>query len=295
MPCYNPLKAYQLTNGEIKFHETRNVQRELKLPCGQCIGCRLERSRQWAVRCMHEARMYEQNCFITLTYAPEHVPKRGSLDYSVFQKFMKRLRKHTGPERVRFYMCGEYGETEHRPHYHACLFGYDWPDKTFFRTTPTGEKLYRSETLEKLWPYGFATTGTLTFESAAYVARYCTKKITGHNAKDHYKRQDAEGEYELEPEFGHMSLKPGIGAAWLAKYGNTDVWPFDHVITRGMETKPPKYYDKILKRTNPDRFAEIQESREVTAAQWAADQTPDRLAAKEQVKRAQLRQLKRTL
>ena len=158
MPCFHPLTAYQSSDGSISFVERKggDIVRSLSLPCGQCVGCRLERSRQWAMRCMHEASLYSRNCFITLTYNNEHLPSDNSLQYPDFQKFMKRLRKRfNGVDRsanpdsndqfpIRFYMCGEYGETFGRPHYHACLFNFDFPDKTLYRRSPSGSFIYRS-------------------------------------------------------------------------------------------------------------------------------------------------------
>jgi hypothetical protein len=133
MPCYFPITAWRSKDGKneagkwpVVFKPTAGyLDKELKLPCGRCIGCRLERSRQWAVRCVHEASLHEKNCFITLTYSPENLPKDGSLDVSHFQKFMKRFRKRFGPG-IRFFHCGEYGESLSRPHYHACIFGFDF-------------------------------------------------------------------------------------------------------------------------------------------------------------------------
>ncbi len=131
MPCYHPLSAFQCADGSIVFHERRwyNTVKTLSLPCGQCIGCRLERSRQWAMRCMHEAQLHENNCFITLTYDNTHLPSDGSLHYKDFQLFIKRLRKKFGNTRIRYYMAGEYGENFGRPHFHACIFGHDFHDK----------------------------------------------------------------------------------------------------------------------------------------------------------------------
>ena len=170
----------------------------LEIPCGQCIGCRLERSRQWAIRISHEASLHEHNSFITLTYNNENLPKDLSLDVTHFQKFLKRLRAHTEDpdsdlypnilsqsKKPRFFHCGEYGEKFARPHYHACMFDLDFADQKHWKTI-NGNKHYTSETLEKIWPFGFSTIGDVTFESAAYVARYVTKKITGKNALHHY-------------------------------------------------------------------------------------------------------------
>lgn len=206
---------------------------------------------------------------------------------------MKRLRK-AYPYTIRYFMGGEYGEQDWRPHFHACLFNHDWNDKTYWQTTETGNKLYRSEQLEQLWPYGHSTTGALTFQSAAYVARYCTKVVNGDLAEDHYKRYDNLGEYQLTPEYGKMSLKPGIGANWLELY-KPDVYNFDHIIVNGQECTPPKYYDKLLKREDPELLAELKERREWTAYQRRDDNTPERLHAKQQVQQARYEQLKRKL
>lgn len=243
---------------------------------------------------MHEAKMHTSNSFVTLTYSDEHLPHRGQLVYDHYQRFMKRLRKQTGPNRVRFYMGGEYGETTWRPHFHACLFGIDWDDKLLHKTNAQGDKIYTSARLEQLWGMGFCTTGAVTFESAAYIARYCCSKRTGKEAEHWYKRVDADGEYQLTPEFNRMSLKPGIGANWLHKYKD-DVYNYDHVIVRGKETTPPKYYDTLLKRIDADKMDAIKTQRELDGYQRRDDNTPERLAVKEQVTRAAIKQLQRNL
>lgn len=242
---------------------------------------------------MHEASLHDNNSFVTLTYSEEHLPYRGMLEYPAFQKFMKRLRKVAGPSGVRFYMCGEYGSENWRPHFHACLFGWDFADKTYWRKSDSGEKLYRSALLEKLWPFGMAEVGAVTFESAAYVARYCVQKVTGHNAAAHYARVDKDGPYSLPPEFNHMSLKPGIGARWFEKY-KSDVYTFDHVIVRGKECKPPKYYDTLFSRANPEEFEDLKFLREVDARERFEDNTDARLAVKEIVTRSRANQLFRS-
>ena len=177
-----------MSDGSVKFvsRNKAGVEGTLELPCGQCIGCRLERSRQWAMRCLHEASLYDRNAFITLTYDDSHLPPGGSLSYPDFQRFMKRLRRRIG-SKVRFYAGGEYGEQGTiRPHFHACLFGYDFPDKVFFKRSASGDKLYTSKLLESLWPYGISSVGDVTFQSAAYIARYCVAKRTGDAAKSWY-------------------------------------------------------------------------------------------------------------
>ena len=279
------------------FCERGDIVATLLLPCGRCIGCRLERSRQWAVRILHETKSHDQNCFLTLTFDEEHCPRNRSLDYSVFQKFMKRLRKEFSGKRVRFFMCGEYGEQFDRPHFHACVFGVDFDDKVLIRgERGSVDALYRSGRLERLWPFGFSSIGRVTFESAAYVARYCVKKVNGDLAKDHYSMVDLEtGEiYEKTPEFAHMSLKPGIGALWLEKF-QSDVYPRDYVVVRGHESKPPRYYDARFKKVNPDKFEEICFKRELDARKRLDNNTPERLAVREEVAKARSNLYKRSL
>lgn len=298
MPCYHPLSAYQCADGSIVFQERRwfNTVKTLSLPCGQCIGCRLERSRQWAMRCMHEAQTHEKNCFITLTYDNTHLPSDGSLHYKDFQLFIKRLRKKFGNSRIRYYMAGEYGENFGRPHFHACIFGHDFHDKKLWKRSPSGSMLYRSDDLETLWPFGYSSIGDVNFESAAYVARYIMKKVTGHNAKNHYTETDQEtGEItNRKPEFNKMSLKPGIGYEWYSKYKN-DVYPHDYVIIKGKKVKPPKFYDKKYKSDYPYEFDEILYKREINGKLNSEDNTVERLIVKEKVQNAKLQKLKRNL
>jgi len=298
MPCYYPLRAYQCSDGHIVFYESKrhDTVKTLSLPCGQCIGCRLERSRQWAIRCMHEAQMHTQNCFITLTYNDAHLPSDRSLHYRDFQLFIKRLRKRYPGRKIRYYMAGEYGENFGRPHFHACLFGIDFDDKKLWKRTSANSMLYTSRDLEILWPFGYSSVGDVTFESAAYVARYIMKKVTGKNAKEHYTEIDPEsGEITTrKPEFTKMSLKPGIGYEWYKQY-TSDVYPHDYVVIRGKKVKPPKYYDKKYKIDQPYEFDELLYIREKSAKLHFEDNTPERLLVKEQVAKAKLQKLKRNL
>ncbi len=253
----------------------------ITVPCGSCIGCRLDRSRAWAIRCVHEAQLHETNCFITLTYDEKHLPKDGSLSLGDFQLFMKRLRKSLSPKQIRFFHCGEYGDKLSRPHYHACIFNHDFADRTLW-SQRNGNKLYRSASLEKLWPYGYSSVGTLTWQSAAYIARYITKKITGAAAKDHYERvETSTGEItHLAPEYITMSLKPGIGSEWFKLYSG-DVYPGDFVVIDGKKFKPPRYYDNLLELSDLETFELIKEERENYALKYPEEQSPSRLATRE--------------
>lgn len=293
MVCYRPITGYrsrELTaNGKrsIVFNPRDGyVDLPVTIPCGQCIGCRLERSRQWAMRCVNEASLYNDNCFITLTYNDDNLPADLSLDKTHFQKFMKRLRKKYG-NNIRYLHCGEYGTLNARPHYHACIFNFDFPDKKLW-SVRSGVSLYRSDSLEQLWPYGFATVGEVTFESAAYVARYVLKKVTGDAAEDHYNGR--------QPEYITMSRRPGIGREWLTKYVD-DVYNNDKLVIRNdLICRPPKYYDYIydnflggdIQKIKLNRMKEL---RKIDPAELERD----RLEVKEEVKARKLEKLVRPL
>lgn len=302
MPCYSPLTGYRSReineNGKRKLvfnPEKGYIDLKVTVPCGQCIGCRLERSRQWAMRCVHEASLYNNNSFITLTYSQENLPENNSLDVKHFQDFMKRLRKKYNNKTIRFFHCGEYGTQNNRPHYHACLFNHDFEDKLIWQIRD-GVKLYTSETLQKLWPQGFSTIGDVTFESAAYVARYIMKKITGEKAEKHYQIvEPTTGEiFDLKPEYTTMSRRPGIGMDWYNKY-REDTYKDDFIIMRGMKMQPPKFYDNIYEIQQPEAHLNIKKGRKRRALKNKKDNTPERLLTKEKVKQAQLKQLKRNI
>lgn len=290
MPCYHPITAWRSKEGRkngkwpIVFKRQEGyTSHEMKVPCGQCIGCKLERSRQWAIRCTNEASLYEKNCFITLTYSPENLSPDGSLKKRDFVLFMKRLRKKYG-EQIRFFHCGEYGENFNRPHHHACIFNHDFEDKYHWNTL-NSIPVYRSEQLEKLWPFGFCTIGTVTWDSAAYVARYCTKKITGEKAEAHYQGK--------EPEYVTMSRNPGIGKAWYDKY-KSDLFTHDmQVIRDGLIVKPAKYYDKqfdIDEKFKMDCF-KYRRQKNVNVA----ENEIDRLLVKEKITHLRMNKLPRLL
>lgn len=300
MACFHPVQAVKLDNGDIKFSGIERG-RALFLPCGQCIGCRLERSRQWAVRCVHESKMHEHSCFITLTYDDEKLD-RTFLVYEDFQKFMKRLRKRYGA--VRFFACGEYGGENGRPHFHALLFGVFFEDRKFECTLPSGSSIFSSAILQRLWPFGFSSVGDLTFESAAYVARYaCKSAHEGHSGKRRSVKlgivDEETGEFSaFVPEFVRMSLKPGIGATFFEKY-KSEIFGrdggFDRVVINGVEALPPRYYDKLLERVDGFSREYVSYMREKRSEVRAEDSTPARLLVREAVAKARLSLKKRGL
>ena len=260
MPCYKPLNGWRSVSrnpsgkrGIVFSLSNGDPSQKVQLPCGQCIGCRLERSRQWAVRCLHEKQLHSKNCFITLTYNDEHLPHDQGLRKRDFQTFMKKVRNRIGP--VRYYHCGEYGENFGRPHYHALFFGLDFDDKVYW-SGEDDQKLHVSPTLDELWGKGYALIGSVTFESAAYVARYITKKVTGEKAHDHYQKVDPDtGEiFQIEPEYTTMSRRPGIGKEWYERY-KAEILAHDSVIVRGVHTLPPRYYDALSERENEIEYS----------------------------------------
>lgn len=305
MACYHPLHAIQVgltPNGKAALSfEKELVAKYLKhgketitVPCGQCIGCRLERSRQWAIRCMHEASLHllekggNGNCFLTLTYRDECLhyttfdadretgeimPGVPTLNKRDAVLFMKRLRKKFG-DGIRFMQCGEYGDKLNRPHHHFILFNHSFKDRTFYKFN-NGFPLYNSKDLERLWPYGHAIVADVTFETCAYVARYVTKKVTGSNSFKHYVLR--------QPEYITMSRRPGIAREWFERF-HTDVFPHDLCVVRSgrkeMKARPPKYYDKLFDLQDSSTFCQIKEKR-VNLAKLSKHNSPERLAVRE--------------
>lgn len=326
MPCFRPLTGFRSrvinpATGKrgIVFSLDQALPldqggEQLDIPCGQCIGCRLEHSRQWAMRCVHEALLHPNNSFITLTYRPEALEGRQNpwtLVRKDFQDFMKRLRKKFVPKNpydkttqkedfdlwqrengIRYYMCGEYGEIcgdcllsrpycdcgptdQHnwdkrkvagRPHYHAILFNFDFTDKELFKITNTGDRLYTSAALEACWSHGNCSIGNCTFESAAYVARYCMKKVTGADQEEHYQRIIKQtGEfYPLLPEYSDMSRRPGI-AKWFYDEYKSDLYPKDFITLDGKKMNPAKYYDRLLEKDDPELLDKLKQQRKLNA------------------------------
>lgn len=308
MPCHKPLEAVRLDDGSIKFNPRSGEGDPLKLPCGQCLGCRIDRSRMWMVRCLHEASLYEDNCFITLTYDPDKYPTTGSLDYVHFQKFMRRLRKNFPNTEIRFYMCGEYGEKHKRAHFHAILFNLDFKDTYQRGLTKTGQPDLDSPTLSRIWGLGRTSVGPANQDTIGYVARYITTKISGRSqdinpntglrydaSYDRFDPETGEFLYKVKAEFNRMSLKPGIGQKWFDQY-YADIYPEDSVRLRdGRRIKPPRFYDTKYDSIDPDGFEAIKQDRILKALKNAEEATPERLAIKAEVLKARMSKHNRTL
>lgn len=299
MPCYHPLKAkYVLTTDpetgrskkDLRFEGNKGYHwylPDIEIPCGQCIGCRLEYSRQWAIRIMLEAKQYEFNWFITLTYDNDHLPEiRESVDcdengeitnyYMMntlvprdLELFMKRFRqlvkrKFNWNEPVRFYACGEYGDESSRPHYHLCIFNCPFPDLRKSKCKAhTDNLLFESELLDEAWQHrGLAVIGELTFESAAYTARYMMKKRKGKDA-DWYEKRN------VEPEFVRMSRRPGIGYNYYSSRSDR-IYDLDSIYLGRpgkvpLECRPPSYYDRLYDVDHHEELMALKERRKAAA------------------------------
>ena len=244
--CTSPRSASFNLDGSINFSKKKH-NREMvpfQLPCGKCTECLLERARDWSTRCIHEASTHAENSFITLTYSDQHLPPDRKLHYLDFQLFMKRLRKLTNHE-IGFFMCGEYGEETQRPHYHACIFGYDFPDKKYLRSNEHGDQIWTSKLLDETWGFNDPVlkpneVGSITQKSAGYVARYVLKK------------QDP----NAPQGFQKMSRTNAIGKRFIERW-----WEAVFVNARGSvilidgtKTKVPRYYEKWLKENKPEEW-----------------------------------------
>lgn len=245
------------------------------------------------MRCVHESQLHKDNCFINLTFDNEHLPANYSVNVRDWQLFMKKLRKKYSNKKIRSFACGEYGDTNLRPHYHAIIFGHDFNDKVPFKKNKNGDQLFTSPTLTEIWGQGHCTLGSVTFESAAYVARYVMKKFTGKQADDHYtRRHPITGIFHrVQPEFVTQSRRPGLGAPWLERF-KTDAYPSDFVIVRGQKMRPPKFYDQKL---SEEELEQIKRRRKATGRQHRSDNTPERLKTREIVQNARVKMLKREL
>ena len=293
MPCYKPLKATlwkgAKANGKssVSFNPSHfgraNGGVPTPIPCGQCIGCRLERSRQWAIRLVKELRLHDRSSFLTLTYTDEHLPRlpsgKPTLVLEDVQLFLKRLRRHFEPHPLRFFQCGEYGDAGGRPHHHMILFGEDFClDRKPVSKSASGFPQYESALLTSLWGKGLCTISEVSFESAAYVARYSLKKITGKGSKFFY--------LGAKPEFVTMSRRPGIGSGYFDEFKG-DLYPSDTVIPSigRPPSLPPKYFDKLLERSDPALHALVKKKRQEGLDFWNDPNSTDtRLEARERVK-----------
>lgn len=278
MACYHPIKLPSL---------------EHKVPCGRCIGCGLERSRTWALRCVDESLLHKRNCAVTLTYRDDALIYGNSEHATLYpkhlQNFWKELRKKYGRgddgKGIRYFACGEYGTQNKRPHYHACIFNFDFDDKYAWKKAAQGY-LYRSESLEKIWRHGDSLIGDMSFETAAYVARYILEKWYS-TGKEYCEK------FGIEREFVRMSRRPAIGLDhFYSNFG--DMFPADVSYHEGKQLKPPRYYLKKLKELFPTEYDYIKQQRKLNRPSYEESKL-SRLATIERVKISDINNLNRSL
>lgn len=297
MVCLYPIQGFRARDGKIVFNRNMSVSsRRVDISCGRCMGCRIQNSRQWALRCMHESKCWSLNSFVTLTYSNKHLPEHNSLDLDALQLFMKRLRKSAEPRTVRFFACGEYGDKYDRPHYHVLLFNWDFLDKKFEKYSKgSNEPLFSSKALSDLWPFGECWIGAVTFKSAAYCARYVMKKASGEGLLRYAPHVDpTTGEVfgPRRPPFAVMSRRPGIGAMWIEKF-MSDAFPSDYLILDGAKVPVPRFYSDRYKKIDPASLERIKLLRAKKSRETAHDRTPDRLKVRGVILASKLKRLSR--
>lgn len=284
MSCYRPIPAFRTRDGVV-FSALRrhDILGDIEIACGQCIGCRLRRAREWQVRCLHEARQWEKSCFLTLTYDDAHLPPDGSLKHRDFQLFMKRVRRLHNPL-IRYFMCGEYGETNLRPHYHALLFGEDFRPWKWVGRSGSGEDYFTNVRLSELWKSGRCVVQPLVGATVGYCTRYIVGKVTGDDADAHYGGR--------KPEY--CAVSKGVGKGFHREYGER-IAAQDFVVIEGTKTRMPRYYDKLAKKNLSIDVDSIEFARQERAKLALADNTPERRAVREIVHKARVSSLKREI
>lgn len=270
MSCYNPTLAVDYGLDPItKKHRVKmlpvgsrvdlNLQKLrskygdslLLLPCGHCLGCIKDYRSSWAVRILLEASLYKQNCFITLTYNDACLPKDNKPHRSELVKFFKRLREKIGVP-IRYFYCGEKGDKSGRAHYHAIIFGYDFPDKVLHGLTAKQSKIYISKTLQDCWKFGLSSIGDVEPGSACYVAQYANKKkLTGQD----------------DGSFVGMSRRPGLGSDRF----NLRWFLSDTIYCALGEATIPRFYHKLLEGLKPEYYEEWKANRKRRCSQRVGD------------------------
>ena len=298
MGCDYPLKGFRPPGGgRLVFNPSKGIQSTgaLQVPCGNCVGCKLEKARQWALRMQHESLFHDHNSFLTLTYDDAHLPHDYGLDKEHVQLFTKRLRRRIEPTLIRFFACGEYGEQKGRPHYHAIIFGWSPPDGVFLFNSRHGNAIYTSAMLQDTWGMGVCSFGKVTPQSCGYTARYAMKKVRGADdyAADYYHRcSPVDGRmYNVQPEFALMSNRPGIGANFADTY-KSDYYPSGFVTVDGKKQAAPRYY---LNRLTEEEQHEVKRLRARGSTQPRSERTMERKIAREGVRNARIQPLKREL
>lgn len=289
MSCFRPLRALRDPSGTVSIVGRPDAAWSMELPCGRCVGCKMDRARAWSIRIGHEASCWDANVFVTMTYEKL---ESTSLDYSHWQDFMRSLRKKlrgvssvsdkgTLRRPLRFFVAGEYGKLYRRPHWHAVLFNTWFPDSKELKNGT-----FTSDMLDGLWDRGNCHIGRVTAQSAAYVAGYTQSKSYGREAETAYldgiDYETGELLYRV-PEFCQMSRDPGIGGYWYRRFGR-DLFPLDKAVQDGKTWKVPRYYYEKLKVDDPQLAEEVAYERSLRAEQVdPAESSPERRGVKEEI------------
>lgn len=244
-----------------KSYDNYFLIKRVDIPCGHCIGCRLDYSRKWAIRCIKEKEQYQFNYFLTLTYDDDHLVSK-SLIKKDFQDFMKRLREfyriNYNHDNIRFFACGEYGPKNLRPHFHAILFNLPIYDLKIVGCSARGDRYFESAVLSKIWKNGFVTVGEVTFDSCAYVARYVLDKVNGPTSQAFYDN------FGIVPEFVLMSRHPGIGFNYY-NINKNKIYSNDEIFYKkgdlALRCHSLSYYDRLYEIEEPDKLYLIKKKR----------------------------------
>lgn len=301
MACHFPINgwasAQRTQSGKRAFTTHRAsalVDQPMTIPCGQCIGCRVDKAQDWATRLEAERQFHFSSRFLTLTYSDDLLPEGCTLVPEDMRLFVKRLRhwakSNLDGSRIRFFGAGEYGDSPMvaiddfplgRPHYHLIVYGLAFPDERQAEKSASGETQYSSRILDELWGKGRTRIGMVTRDSCSYVAGYAVKKMTGDIAVSHYQQFDVRTGvvYPVEPEFVRMSRRPGIGRGFVEEF-ETDVYPADHVVQGGKPRKVPRYFDKVLEQSKPEALKSVKRKRVARAMTRASDNTLERRETK---------------
>jgi hypothetical protein len=319
MPCTEPLSCWvhgTTENGKDKyvFRNPGTGAEEQKVPCGKCLSCLIDKSKEWATRGFHESQCHLENCFITLTYNDQHLPEHSTLVKEHLTRFIKRLRERIKPIQIKFLAAGEYGSAEntHRPHYHLCIFGFAPMDKKYLFTNKHGDPVFTSDFIEQCWkdkddtePKGYITVSELNYRTVAYVARYTVKKIVprGKRKQEKFWIDTETGETNYDPEAyrynllmqnkipEYITMSNGIGKEWHKRH-ITDTHK-DYITVNYMKAKIPRYYDKLMEEKDPERLEAIKEKRIAVAKELERSDQENKQAAT--IKENQIKRLNRSL
>ena len=260
MSCYHPLVAERLTTKSQFFDPTGKKHKKVHIlgeaenimnvgdlngeaveyftiPCGRCIGCRIDKARDWSVRIMCETKSsLLSSWFLTLTYDDLHMTDL-SLNKQDFKDFIKDLRNYvyyrTG-ECIRYFGCGEYGDSSGRKHYHMIIFNLgDLDIKP--RSAKNGYIYYESEIINQLWNKGFVVIAEVNLQTAAYVAKYTLKK-------QGLKKYD---ELDIQAPFILMSTRPGIGYKYLSDHVQ-ELINKPYIFMDHKNYSLPRYFKRVL-------------------------------------------------